>query len=358
MPAALRFPRLAGRRLAVNVVSETQLYGLENQGGHTGFLDCVDLMRGHPDLDVRVNSRRRHDVVHSHSWGPAYFFWGRRMRGRRVFTAHVVPQTAIGTLPFADVGYPVVRGWMRAIFGYSDVVVSVAPKMTEQIRELGVRSRIETVPNPLRAERFFPSPELRAEGRRLLGITDDRPVVLGVGQIQPRKGIADFAAVAERIPHARFVWAGGRPFGVVSAGLAELDRLMRSPPPNLAFAGMFDLSLMPAVHNAADVMLFPSFQENCPYAPMEAASCGVPVVFRDIPEYHPLYALPWLRATDADGFARIVADLLASPDERARWSAIGIEQARRFEVPAYVDAIARIYDELACRAAGYPPTDP
>ncbi len=102
-------------------------------------------------------------------------------------------------------------------------------------------------------------------------------------------------------------------------------------------------------------MLFPSFQENCPYAPMEAASCGVPVVFRDIPEYHPLYTLPWLRASDPDGFVAILRDLLASADERARWREIGIAQAARFGVPAYVDAIAGIYDELACRAAGYGP---
>jgi 1,2-diacylglycerol-3-alpha-glucose alpha-1,2-galactosyltransferase len=231
------------------------------------------------------------------------------------------------------------------------VVVSVGPHETEALRALGVRSRIETVPNPIRADRFHPSPRLRAEGRRLLGLVDDRPVVLGVGQIQPRKGITSFAAVAARFPDVAFVWVGGRPFGLATAGRAALDRLVREAPPNLTFAGLHALERMPAVHNAADVFLFPSFQENGPYAPLEAAACGVPLVLRDLPDYRALYAEPFLAASDDDGFARHVVALLASPDARAAWSASALRLASAFTVEGYVDRMATLYAELADRAA-------
>ncbi len=337
------------RPLRINVVSETGALGLTHQGGHTGFVDCVEILAKHPDLDVRVNHLGPCDVVHSHSWGPSYPFHAWRMGGRRVFTAHVIPETAEGTFPFAETLQPAIRGWLRWVFDWSDVVVSVAPAETTAIRSLGVRSRIETVPNPIRRERFQPSIALRAAGRRMLGLVGDRRVVLGVGQIQPRKGIASFAAVAERFPDVAFVWVGGRPFGPVTAGLGALNRLMRAPPANLSFAGVFAIEQMPALYNAADVLLFPSHQENCPYAPLEAAACGLPLVLRDLPEYRALYEEPVLVGADDDAFARQVERLLASREERATWSRSSLRLAREFSVDGYRDRMVAIYEGL-CRA--------
>ncbi len=53
----LRAARRLGRKLRVNVTSETTRFRLTEQGGHTAFLDCVDLMEQHPDLEIRVNFR-------------------------------------------------------------------------------------------------------------------------------------------------------------------------------------------------------------------------------------------------------------------------------------------------------------
>ena len=263
--ASLKASQQLGRRLRVNVMSETSFFGLTAQGGHTAFLDCVDLMRKHPDLEVLVNSREPCDLLHSHSWGPFYISKGLAYRGRRVFTVHALPETAEGALPFmGPLTRPVVRAYLRAIYNFSEVVIAVAPATAESLRRLQVRSRIEILPNALRNERFYPSLELRQEGRALLGVTDGRPLIIGVGQMQPRKGISDFAEVARRVPEAQFVWVGGRPFGLFSAGIPELRRLVAHPPTNLRFSGPFELNQMPLVYNAADAMLFLSFQENCP----------------------------------------------------------------------------------------------
>jgi 1,2-diacylglycerol-3-alpha-glucose alpha-1,2-galactosyltransferase len=334
------------RPLRINVVSETGALGLTQQGGHTGFVDCAEILATHPDLDVRVNHLGPCDVVHSHSWGPSYPFHAWRMAGRRVFTAHVIPETAEGSLPFATALQPVIRGWLRWIFDWSDVIVSVGPAETAAIRALGVRTRIETVPNPIRRERFQPSIALRAAGRRMLGLLGDRRIVLGVGQIQPRKGIDSFAAVAERLPEIEFVWVGGRPFGRATAGRGETNRIMRDPPRNLSFAGMFPIEQMPALYNAADVFLFPSHQENCPYAPLEAAACGVPIVLRDLPEYRALYAEPMLYAADDDAMAVHVATLLTSRATRTRWSDAALRLANAFSVDGYRDRMAAIYGAL------------
>jgi 1,2-diacylglycerol-3-alpha-glucose alpha-1,2-galactosyltransferase len=66
---------------------------------------------------------------------------------------------------------------------------------------------------------------------------------------------------------------------------------------------------MPFVYAASNVLLFPSYQENCPLAPLEAAACGLPVVFRDLKEYSLLYEHPFLKARNNDEFVGIINKL-------------------------------------------------
>jgi 1,2-diacylglycerol-3-alpha-glucose alpha-1,2-galactosyltransferase len=347
----LRAARRLGRRLRVNVMSETTRFRLTEQGGHTAFLDCVDLMKQHPDLEIRVNSSEPCDLLHSHSWGPFYISKGLGYRGRRVFTVHALPETAEGALPgMGPLTRPLVRAYLKAIYNFSDLLIAVAPATALSLRELRVRSRIEVVTNPLRSERFFSSPELRHAGRALLGVDDGRPLVIGVGQLQPRKGIADFARVAGSVPEADFIWVGGRPFGIASAGMPEIRRLMFNPPKNLRFAGSFELAQMPLVYNAADALLFLSFQENCPYAPMEAAGCGLPVIFRDLPAYRLLYPSEYLAASDVAGFAALLREILEFPSQRRLRGQAAQRLASHFPPAQFIESLARLYDQLACEA--------
>jgi 1,2-diacylglycerol-3-alpha-glucose alpha-1,2-galactosyltransferase len=344
----LRFRRQRGRRLRVNITSETAFWRLEGQGGHTGFLDCIDLMCRHPDLEVYVNSRCQCDVLHSHSWGPGYYLRGLRYPGRRILTAHAIPESAEGSLPFmCDSTRALVRRYLKGIYDFSDIVVAVDPRSAESLRRLPVRSPVEVVSNAIRTERFFPSESLRREGRALLGIDGRRPVVLGVGQVQPRKGIHDFSEVARAVPEADFVWVGGRPFGLVSAGLSELNHLIATTPANLHFAGLHDLAVMPRLYNAADVMLFPSRQENCPYAPIEAAACGLPVIFRDLPVYADLYRTGYCAADDAAGFTAILRGLLADPVRYREARQLSRDLVASFQSNAFIASIAALYDRVA-----------
>lgn len=352
----LRFRRQRGRRLRVNITSETAFWGMEGQGGHTGFLDCIDLMSRHRDLEVFVNSKRQCDVLHSHSWGPGYYLRGLRYPGRRILTAHAIPESAEGSLPFmCDSTRAFVRRYLKGIYDFSNVVVAVDPRSAESLRRLPVRSSVEVVSNAIRTERFLPSESLRREGRALLGIDGRRPVVLGVGQVQPRKGIRDFSEVARALPDVDFIWVGGRPFGLVSAGLQDLNHLMATTPANLHFAGLHDLTVMPMLYNAADVMLFPSLQENCPYAPIEAAACGLPVIFRNLPVYAGLYRTGYCAADDAAGFVAILRSLLADSGEYRRAQQLSRNLVASFQADTFIASIARLYDKVATGMGGLRP---
>jgi len=295
--------------LRVHVISETARIAKET-GVHTAFVDCVNLLRDSPDFEVIVNGEGWGDVLHSHTYGP-YFLWkGLRYRGRRVFTAHVIPDSARGSFPLWRLLLPAIRWYLRGIYSYADVCVAVSPVVADSIRALGAKTEVIEIFSFVDEDRFHPSAELRAAGRKRLSVPEDAFVVLGVGTIEGRKGVEDFIDVAQACPEALFVWVGGRPFGAMTEGIARINRRIRRATENVRFAGLFDLEEMPLAYNAADLFLFPSLQENCPVAPLEAAACGLPVIYKDIPEYRQLYRLPYLKARDTAEFTALTRRMI------------------------------------------------
>lgn len=288
-------------RLRIHVVSETPFI-MKGQGVHTAFVDCVDLLAGREDLEVVVNGEGWGDIMHAHTYGLYYFWKGRRYRGRRVFTVHVIPDSIKGSLPAWRLLMPFVRWYLRRVYSYADVCIAISPTVAQAIREVGADTRIVQIYNPIHVEKFAPSQELRAVGRERLGIPEDAFVVLGVGQLEGRKGVEDFLDVAQACPDLFFLWAGGRPFGVLTEGIRRLNERIRTAGEHVTFPGVFDLDDMPAIYNAADLLLFPSYQENCPFVPLEAAAVGLPVIYRDLPEYTRLYEKPYLKAGDTGEF--------------------------------------------------------
>ena len=187
-------------------------------------------------------------------------------------------------------------------------------------RSAGSRSapRSRSCPTPSGRSGSFPPNRSAARGGRCWASTAADRSSWGSDRCSPGRAFTISAKWPARFPDVDFIWVGGRPFGLVSAGLQELNHLMATTPANLHFAGLHDLTVMPQLYNAADVMLFPSRQENCPYAPIEAAACGLPVIFRNLPVYAGLYRTGYCAADDAAGFIALLRSLLADPGEYRR----------------------------------------
>jgi 1,2-diacylglycerol-3-alpha-glucose alpha-1,2-galactosyltransferase len=311
------------KRLAIHLISETEFH-MKGQGVHTAYMDCADLLKNQSDVGVVVNGEGWGDVMHAHTYGPYYFWKGRRYKGRRILTAHVIPDSAKGSLPTYSLFMPLVRWYLRRVYSYATVCIAISPMVEDAIRGLGVKTRVIRVFNPIAREKFAPTAERRAEGRRLLHLDDDAFMVLGVGQLQGRKGVDEFLDIAQACPDLTFVWAGGRPFGPMAEGVVRLNRRIANAGRNVFFPGMFELDQMPLVYNAADAFLFPSYQENSPMAPIEAAAAGLPVIFRDIKEYAALYKCGYLKARNKAEFIALIRRLAS--DAAFRQEAMDITQ--------------------------------
>lgn len=134
--------------------------------------------------------------------------------------------------------------------------------------------------NGVDTTRFQRTPELRAEGTRLLeslGVPAGAPLVGFVGRLVADKGISElldaFAIVKREVPAARLVLLGGDLGDEVAD--ASLVAKVRAADGVVATPKIRNL----APHYARiDVLAFPSFREGFPNVVMEAASAEVPVV--------------------------------------------------------------------------------
>ncbi len=332
--------------MKIHIVSETSFMA-KGQGVHTAFIDHVKLMKEKNDVEVIVNGEGFGDVFHSHTYGPYYFWKGRNYKGRRVYTVHVIPDSIKGSLPMWKYLYPFVKWYFKKVYSYADVCIAISPMVEEAIKKLGVTTEIERISNPVLIDRWKRTDEKRTKGREMLGLSVNDFLVLGVGQLEHRKGVEDFIEIAERIPDARFVWVGGRPFGMMTEGIRKLNKKIADASANIKFIGIQDLEDMPFIYAAGDVLLFTSYQENCPLTPLEAAASGMPVVYRDIREYQLLYENDYLKAKDSGEFIELAKRLMKDSFFYSEGVKISKQLIKQFDKNNIRERLINLYKRLA-----------
>ncbi len=172
----------------------------------------------------------------------------------------------------------------------------VAPSnwLADRARAVFPTLSVEHLPNAVDESLF--TLQDRAEARRLLGLSTDRPVLMFVGNpTQARKGFAAFDAAAvsanELFDGAELIEIvlGGSDSFPVHDGESVLgpgplkDRLaqpisaqggrLKLSGEGLVISGL-DRSLIPAIYGAADLQIHPSRIDNLPTVPIEAGMCG------------------------------------------------------------------------------------
>lgn len=295
--------------MKIHVISETPFI-MKATGVHTAFMDHIELLKEKDDVEVVVNDEGTGDVFHGHTYGLYYLWKGRKYKGRRVFTAHVIPDSIKGSLPAWWLFMPFIRLGLKIVYSYADVCIAISPMVEKAIIDSGAKTRVVNISNPVHLETWKRTEENRKNGRKMLRIDENEFVVLGVGQLTGRKGVDDFLDVAEAIPQVKFVWAGGRPFGGFTEGIKRIDERFNNAGSNVLNAGQIALQDMPLIYAAGDLLLFPSYQENCPLAPIEAAACGMPVIYRDIEEYKSLYKYPYLKSSSIEEFISLTERMI------------------------------------------------
>ena len=331
--------------MKIHVISESLLL-VKGTGVHTAFLNHVDLLREKNDIEVVVNGEGTGDIFHSHTYFLYYFWKGRKYKGRRVFTAHVIPDSLKGSFPAFWLLKPFVYWGLKKVYSYADVCIAISPAVENAIIKTGAKTRIARIANPINLDFWRRDSDKREKGRRMLGVSDKDFVVLGVGQMEGRKGVEDFLDIARSVNEAKFVWAGGRPFKFFTEGIVRINKKFREAGNSVITTGELDIGQMPFIYAASDLMLFTSLQENCPLAPLEAAASGIPVIFRDLKEYQLLYNNPYLKAKDKDEFVDLTRRMMNDTDFYNEGVKISSQLLKQFDKETIREQLISLYKSL------------
>ena len=206
--------------------------------------------------------------------------------------------------------------------------------------QYGVEANV--VHNGVDAARFRSADSsLTARLRQRAGAAD-RPLILSVGGIEPRKGsdtlMRALAALREsgRAPVLAII--GGHSFQDYRAYsdrvLAMLPGLGLTLGSDVVQLGTVPEAEMPAWYAAADVLAFPSTKEGWGLAVLEAMSAGLPVVVSDLPVFLE-YLQPGRDALvvpvgDAAALSGALAAVLDDPGLAADLKAAGLAVSCRF----------------------------
>jgi len=226
----------------------------------------------------------------------------------------------------------------------SDAVTAVSKYLTEvTLRELGVRRRIETIPNFVDPNRYRPD-GASAFARTL--VPEGECAVIHVSNFRPVKRIPDVLAVFDRIRRevpARLLLIGDGP----QRSFAERRARELGFEDRTTFLG--NVAAIETVLPVAKLLLLPSDAESFGLAALEAMACGVPVIGTaagGLPEVVEDGVCGYLKAVgDVEGMADSALTLLRDPE---RWKRFSAEARRRaveeFPTGDIVSRYRRLYE--------------
>lgn len=220
----------------------------------------------------------------------------------------------------------------------------------------------EVVHNGVDVARFRSAdPDLAAALRQRAGAAN-RPLILAVGGIEPRKGSDTLMAALRRLQGR----PGRRPVLAVVGGHSfqdyreYRDRVLSSLPglglrldDDVVLLGTVPDAELPGWYAAADVLAFPSTKEGWGLAVLEAMSAGLPVVASDLPVFRE-YLRPGRDAlmvpvNDAAALAAALGTVLDDAALADRLRAAGYQVCARFTWDRCAAEHQRIYADLKWR---------
>ena len=233
----------------------------------------------------RNESEKPFDVIHINTLFPDSLLMiaAARIMGWKVICyAHSTMEDFCGSFPFSDRLAPLFRCYITFFYNLADVVITPTAYSRDLVLGYGVRRPVFVLSNGVDMIRFRHDDERAAAFRRRYGT---RTVVTAALPIE-RKGILDFIALARRMEDVRFIW-----FGSLRAPLipSRIRRAIRSARRRMCFSlGFVSQDELISAYSGAGCFLFMSHEETEGIAVLEALSCAVPVVLRDIPVYRQL----------------------------------------------------------------------
>ena len=335
----------ADKKLIVDMISESE-FTVQGHGVHTAYKEITDALRKRKDIDIEVNSRRPADIIHIQTMGLYSFRHLIRRGGKKVVSAHIVPDSFIGSIKGAKYWKPLGKMWLKFFYKKADLVLACSGMVADElINDMNI-PKTKVLYNTIDMLRYKHSAAEKKLARKNLGLKDNDFVVMGNGQVQPRKRLDILIKAAKKMPDVKFFWVGGIPFKNLGADYHAMQNMIKSAPDNLTVTGVIPLEAVKDYYVAADLFVLPAMQENHPMCVLEAAGAGLPIILRDIPQYDDTFKGDAVMAKTDDEFLDLI-DLLRKDKKAYSKACLGAEKiAKRFDSSAGAERLVEFYRSL------------
>ncbi len=248
----------------------------------TGFYLSLRYKTAHKKL------LRTMDVVHVHHpflSGRLALSYCRRVQIPIIFTNHtrydLYAQARMPLMP-EEVSNGLLQAYMPDFCEAVDLVISPSKGMEKILRQYGVQSHIEVVPNGVDLRSYHDAQPL---SRSDLGFTNDDILLVYAGRLAPEKNleflIHSFAGVAQVFPNVQLLIVGG--------GQKLFEEELHLLPSQLGitnrvrFVGMIPYDKLPSYLAMCDAFVTASVTEVHPLSVIEGMATGLPVLGIDSP---------------------------------------------------------------------------
>jgi len=233
------------------------------------------------DVEYTGNLKDGFDILHINSIGLNSLRVARRMKkgGKKVVMhAHTTADDFRNSYRFSNFIAPLLKRYLAFYYNHADLVLCPSEYTRGVLERAGVKVPIKAISNGIDTEKFKFSKKKRREFRREFDLEGITP--LSVGHVFIRKGISTFINLAGRLPN-RFVWVGRR-YKRMEA--PRVVRLIENAPENFILINFIEDIV--SAYSGSDIFLFPSYCENQGIVLLEASSCKMPIIVRDLPVYN------------------------------------------------------------------------
>ena len=338
------------KKLKINMLSRGQ--DVKGQGVGSAFYELVDLLKefAGDSLDITVNESGDRDIDHYHTIDPGNYFRLKVDNKITVMYCHFLPETLEGSISLPKPAFEIFAMYFLDFYKSADYLVVVNPIFIDELVKYDIpRNNIVYIPNYVSKKDFYvQSNEIKLETRKKYGVAEDAFVVLGVGQVQTRKGVLSFVEVAKQSPEMTFVWAGGFSFGAITDGYQELKAIVENPPSNVIFTDIVPREEMNSIFNMADVLFMPSYNELFPMAILEAVNTETPLLLRNLELYEDIL-FNYLSGDNDDDFVYFLNKLKDSDKFYEETKNYSIEISKFYSKEhvgqQWIDFYQRIYQE-------------
>ncbi|MBN2459184.1 glycosyltransferase family 4 protein [Candidatus Woesearchaeota archaeon] len=302
-----------------------------------------------------IKAMKRNDIIHM--WVPYYLtslkiIWLKRVffpKKKLILTMDTMPGYSFSMGGFWDRMFKLYNkmfGWL--LFGTPEIITLYGRSLIPYAVKAGMpKEKLQVIPTGIKSKQVSDRERQKSrdavrEDLEGLGIKPSTKIVLFIGLIIPRKGIAKIIRMAGmlRKKDVVFLLAGD---GSKKKEYEEQVRQLKLDKKVIFLGWRTDT---PRLYQASDMLVLPAEGEGLPGVVMEAMSFGVPCIASNIP------CIPDLindgksgylcDKDDAEEFASRIRELL---DDEAKRKKMGKEALRKIKGFGWANAIIR-YKEL------------